>query len=428
MQVSVEAGEGLERRMRIDLPCEEFEAEIEKRLKQLALHAKAPGFRPGKVPLRILRQRYGEQLQQEVFNDLVQRSLAQAFEQVALRPAAMPRIEPDLDLTAGRAGYTAVFEVMPEFELAPLAGRVLKRPVSVLTEADVDDMIQRLREQHRTWEPVLRPAAAGDLLTLDTVGTIDGQPFTPGTGRNIRIELGKTSLLPGLAVHLLGVTAGEDRSIDLNLPDDYPNQALAGKAVHLEVHVHTIAEPHIPELDAEFVKGFGIEDGDLEHFRAEVRRNMERELQERLAAQTKERVMDLLYESNPIELPKSLVESEMRAMAEQMREAMGQGSQRVSLPPELFEASARRRVALGLILGKIIRDHELKPDPVRVRATIERLAASYERPQDVIDYYYADASRLQGIQILVLEEQVVDLILPQLQIEEEPLSFAELTA
>ncbi|QIK37359.1 trigger factor [Caldichromatium japonicum] len=428
MQVSVEAGEGLERRMRIDLPCEEIQTEVEKRLQQLAHHAKAPGFRPGKVPLKILRQRYADQLQHEVFHDLVQRTLGRALEQAALRPAAMPRIEPDLDLAAGRAAYTAVFEVMPEFELAPLSGQKVKRPVSVLTDADLDDMIQRLREQRRTWEPVDRPAQTGDLLTLDALGTLEGQPFPRGTGKGIQVELGKTSLLPGLEDHLTGVAAGETRSIDLNLPDDHPDQTLAGKSLHFEIQIQAVAEPRIPELDAEFVKEFGIEDGDIERFRADVRRNMERELNERLAARTKERVMDLIYELNPIELPKSLVENEMRSMAEQMREALAPGRSGVSLAPELFEAGARRRVALGLILGKIIRDHDLKPDPARVRTTVERLASSYERPQEVIDYYYSDAKRLESLQILVLEEQVVDLILDQVQVEEEPLSFSELAA
>lgn len=428
MQVSVEAGEGLERRMRIELPCEEIQTEVEKRLQQLARHAKEPGFRPGKVPLKILRQRYADQLQHEVFHDLVQRTLGQALKQAELHPAAMPRIEPDLDLAAGRAAYTAVFEVMPEFELVPLADQVIKRPVSELTDADLDDMIQRLREQHRTWEAVDRPAQRGDLLTLDAVATLEGQPFPRGTGKGIQVELGKTALLPGIEDHLTGVAAGESRSIDLEIPEDYPDQTLAGKPLHFEVQIQAVAEPRIPELDAEFVKEFGIEDGDIERFRADVRRNMERELQERLAARTKERVMDLLYELNPIELPKSLVESEMRAMAEQMREALAPGRSGVSLAPGLFEAGARRRVALGMILGKIIRDHNLKPDPARVRAAVERLAATYERPQEVIDYFYADARRLESFQIAVLEDQVVDLILSQVQVEEEPLSFAELAA
>jgi trigger factor len=425
MQVSVEAGEGLERRMRVDLPFEEVGAEVENRLQQLARRAKLPGFRPGKVPMKVLRQRYNAELHQEVFGDMVQKTLYKAFEQESLTPAGMPRIEPDLDIDAGRMAYIAIFEVMPEITLAPVSDKVVKRPVSELADTDLDDMIQRLREQRKSWEAVERPAQTGDQLSIGFVGTIDGEPFEGGTTDGFKLELGSGRLIPGFEEGLIGATVGETRVLDLTFPEGYQAEHLAGKPVRFDVTVESIAEPRLPEVDAEFVKDFGVEDGDVERFKADVRRNMERELKERLTARTKERVMDMLYEANPVELPKALIQSEMRAMADQMRQALGGGQ--MQLPPEMFESGAKRRVALGLILGQIIRDNGIEADPARVRETVERMAASYEHPQQVVDYYYGDAERLSSVQGLVLEEQVVDLMLEQAQVEDEPLTFAQLT-
>jgi len=425
MQVSVEAGEGLERRMRVDLPFDEVGAEVEKRLQQLARRAKLPGFRPGKVPMKVLRQRYNAELHQEVFGDMVQKTLYKAFEQESLMPAGMPHIEPDLDIDAGRMAYTAVFEVMPEITLASVSDKVVKRPVSELTDSDLDDMIQRLREQRKTWAAVERPAQAGDQLSIGFVGTIEGEAFEGGTTTGFKLELGSGRLIPGFEDGLIGAAVGETRTLDLTFPEGYQAEHLAGKPVRFEVTVESIAEPRLPEVDAEFVKNFGVEDGDVERFKADVRRNMERELKERLTARTKERVMDMLYEANPVDLPKALIQSEMRTMVEQMRQALGGGQ--MQLPPEMFESGAKRRVALGLILGQIIRDNEIKADPERVRETVERMAASYEQPQEVLDYYYGDEERLSSVRALVMEEQVVDLMLEQVQVEDEPLTFAQLT-
>jgi len=425
MRVSVEAGEGLERRMRVDLPFDEVGAEVEKRLQQLARHAKLPGFRPGKVPLKVLRQRYNAELHQEVFGDMVQKTLYKAFEQESLIPAGLPQIEPDLDIAAGRMAYTAIFEVMPEIRLASVQDRVIKRPVCELTDADLDDMIQRLRAQRKTWEPVDRPAQQGDQLSVSFVVKVDGEPFEGSAVTDFKLELGSGGLIPGFEEGLIGATPGETRTLDLTFPEDHQTKPLAGKPARFEVTIDSIAKPRLPELDAEFVKGFGIEDGNLERFRADVRRNMERELKERLIARTKERVMDMLYEANPIELPRVLVESEQRTLAKQMRQALGGGQ--MSLPPERLESDAKRRVALGLILGQIIRDNDIKVDPERVRETVEHIASSYEHPQEVIDYYYADEGRLGPIRALVIEDQVVDLILKQARVEDEPLTFAQLT-
>ncbi|MBK1717803.1 trigger factor [Thiocystis violacea] len=425
MQVSVEAGEGLERRMRIDLPFEEVTSEVEKRLQQLSRRAKLPGFRPGKVPMKLLRQRYSEQVHQEVFGDMLQSSLTEAFTQQSLRPAGMPRIEPDLDIEGGRVGFTAIFEVIPEFELASVADRVVKRPVSELADSDLDEMLERLREQRKTWEPVERAAQTGDQVMVSFVGTVDGESFEGGSTSGLKVELGAGRMIPGFEDGLIGVGVGESRTLDLTFPDPYQAAHLAGKPVRFEITLDAVAEPSLPEIDAEFVKNFGVEDGDVERFKADVRRNMERELKDRLKARIKERVMDMLVEANSIDLPAAFVRSEMESMAGQMREALG-GS-RMQLPVDLFEVGARRRVALGLIIGRIVTENSLEVDPARVREEIERMASTYEHPQSVIDYYYADATRLGAVENLVLEEQVVDLVLEQARVEDEPVPFAQLT-
>jgi len=425
MQISVESGEGLERRMRIDLPYERIQGEVDKRLQQMVRNARLPGFRPGKVPLKLLRQRYGEALQQEVFGELVQSSFGEAVQQESLRPAGMPKIEPEIDPDQQRFAYTAIFEVLPEFQLAPFSGQVVKRPVAQVTEADLDAMVERLRAQRKTWEPLEGPAERGDRLSVSFTGTINGEPFEGGTGSGAQVELGSGRMIPGFEDGLIGAVVGESRGLDLQFPDGYQREELAGKPAHFEVQVETVSRPVLPEVNAEFVRAFGIADGDVEHFRADVRANMERELAQRIKARTKERVMDLLVAMNAIEIPNALIRQEVHVLKEQMRENLGGG--RMELPDSLFEDSARRRVALGLIIAEIVKQAGIKADPARIKAAVEDMASTYEDPQEVIQYYYGDRKRLAPVESLVLEEQVMDWVLGQVQVEEEPLSFGQLT-
>ncbi|MFY9974404.1 MAG: trigger factor [Chromatiaceae bacterium] len=425
MQVSVESGDGLERRMHVDLPFERIQGEVDKRLQQMARNARLPGFRPGKVPLKLLRQRYGEAIQQEVFGELVQSSFGEAVAQEALRPAGMPKVEPKIDLDQQRFGYTAVFEVLPDLQLAPLAGQAVKRPSAQVTDADLETMLERLRAQRKTWEPVEGPAEPGHRLTISYTGTIDGESFEGGSGSGAQVELGSGRMIPGFEDGLIGAVAGETRSLDLQFPEGYQREELAGKPVHFEVQVDSVSRPVLPELDEAFAREFGVSDGDLERFRAEVRANMERELAQRVKGTTKERVMDLLVSANSIEVPKALVQAEIKTLKDQMRENLGGGQ--MELPDALFEESARRRVALGLIIGEIVKQNGIKADPSRVRAAVEDMASSYEEPQEVIQYYYADRKRLGPVESLVLEDQVVDWVLDQVTVEDEPLSFAQLT-
>lgn len=425
MQVSVESGEGLERRMRIDLPQERIRVEVDKRLQGIARSARLPGFRPGKVPMKILRQRYGEQVQQEVFGELVQATFSEAVAKESLRPAGMPRIEPDIDPAAQRYAYTAIFEVLPQFELGDLAGKSVKRPVAEVVDGDLEVMIERLRTQRKLWEPVERPAERGDRLTLAYQGTIDGESFPGGSSDESRIEIGSGRMIPGFEEALVGGSAGETRSIDVTFPEDYHAGDLAGKPARFEVTVSAVEAPALPEVDADFVRAFGVEDGDIERFRADVRANMERELKQRVKSRTKEQVMDLLLEANPIDIPAALVGEEIRALKEQMRENLG-GS-RMDLPDQLFEESARRRVALGLIIAEVVKRQGISADPERVRAAVTELAATYEDPEEVVSYYYADRQRLAPVESLVLEDQVVEWVLSQVSVEDEALSFEALT-
>ncbi|SDW01113.1 trigger factor [Thiocapsa roseopersicina] len=425
MQVSVDTGEGLERRMKIDLPFEQIAAEVEKRLQKLGRSARMPGFRPGKVPMKVLRQRYGEAVHQEVFGELVESSFSEALMQESLRPAGMPRIEPEIDPVEQRFGYTAIFEVLPQVEVASLAGRVVKSPVAEISDEDIDAMVMRLRRQHATRQPVERAAATGDLLTISFVGTLDGEPFEGGSATGVKLELGSGRMIPGFEDGLIGACAGDQRTLDLVFPDPYQAEHLAGKPVRFEVTVETVEESVLPEVDATFVEVFGVADGDIARFRQDVRQNMEREMKQRLDARRKDAVMDLLLEAHEIELPAVLVAEEIRAMKGQMLETLG--SKGMALPDGMFEEAAKRRVSLGLIIGEIVKRQGLRPDAQRVRAAVEENASTYEHPQAVVDYFYSDPKHLASVESLVLEGQVVDWVLGQVEVEEEVLTFAQLS-
>lgn len=425
MQVSVEAGEGLERRLTVTVPAEQIESEVDKRLKEMARTARLAGFRPGKVPVKVLRQRYQQQLQREVLADLVSPTFSDAISQEQLSPAGTPRIEPEIDPAAGRFGYTAVFEVLPSFELAGLSGATIKRPRVEISDADVAEVIDRLRGQRKTWNPVERPAQQGDQLTIDYQGRVDGEPFEGGAGSDVNVELGSGRAMPGLEEGLVGALAGEERTVEREFPEDHQAPALAGKTAQFAVTVKEVTEPELPEVDAEFVRTFGIDDGDVERFRGEVRENLERELRQRTRARIRDQVMDALLEANPIGVPETLVKNEIDSLKNQTLESAG-GSTEIQLPDELFADAARRRVALGLIVGEVVKRNDLKAEPERVRAMVEDLAAGYESPEEVIRYYYADSKRLEPIQSRALEEAVVDWAMQQMTVEDESMSFDDL--
>lgn len=427
MQVSVEAGEGLVRRMRVELPFERIQDGVDKRLQEITRSVKIPGFRPGKVPLKVVRQRFGGEVEREVFGDLVQSSFSQAVADQALRLAGSPQINADVDRAAHRYAFIATFEVLPHIELVPLVGKTLKRPVAEVTEADLEAMIGRLREQRKTWVAVERAAQAGDRLTVSFTATMDGEPMPGGSGSAVPVELGTGSMVPGFEEGLVGARAGEGRTLDLTFPDGYHRADLSGRAVRFEVTVDAVSEPVLPEIDEAFARAFGVADGDGVRLREEIRANMERELRQRIRARTKEAVMDLLAGSHEVEIPAVLLAGEIEGLKAQMRETLG-APPGLDLPDNLFDEAARRRVALGLIVGELIKKQGLRAEPSQVRAAVEDLASTYEDPKEVIDYYYADRQRLASVESLVLEDRLVDWVLSQVSVEDEPQSFAELAA
>jgi trigger factor len=427
MQVSVENGAGLERRVTVALEPEKVESAVEDRLRNLSHSARLPGFRPGKIPLKILRLRYGEPIRNEVLGEMMQSSFAEALIQESLNPVGKPSFNLDMNPAAGHYAYTATFEVLPEFELSPLAGNSVKRPMVEVGDKDLEALIERLREQRKTFLDVDRPAQMGDRLKISFSGTLAGEtePFPGGMAKDLFLMLGGGQMIPGFEAGLVGVTVGEERVLELTFPDNYHAEHLKGKPASFTVVVHAVAEPQLPVVDEEFAKAFGIEDGDLGRFREDVRANMSRELKQRVEAKVKSQVMDLLLETNPIEIPKSLIADEIQSLKEQMRNNM-RGAPKVELPDGLFADNARRRVALGLVLAKVVKTNDLKADPERVREAVNDLASTYEDPQEVVDYYYGNKEHLASIEALALESQVVDWVLSQVLVEDEPQSFQQL--
>jgi trigger factor len=426
MQVSVESSEGLERRMTVELPAEKVNEAVEKRLKEIARTVRLDGFRPGKVPLSVVRKRFANDAKQEVFGDLVQSSYFEALMQEKLNPAGEPSIEPlDKGADTGMA-YVAVFEVMPEVVLNSLSDATIKRPVAEVTDEDMAEMVEKLRKQRTTWNEVDREAQDGDQITINFKGFIDGEAFDGGSAEGVPLELGSKGMIAGFEEGLVGAKAGESRTLELTFPEGYHAESLAGKPATFEVEVTKVSEAALPEVNDEFIKAFGIntEEG-VDGFYKEIRGNMARELQDKIRGLVKEQAMDVLLEVNPLEVPKALVQREARVLMEQTKNNLAQGGQgsNINLPVELFEDQAKKRVSLGLIIAEVLSTNNIELDEGRVREKIEQFAQSYEDPQQVIDYYYNNREQLAGIQNLVLEEQVVDWVLDQVKVEDSETGF-----
>ncbi|MCB1774095.1 MAG: trigger factor [Gammaproteobacteria bacterium] len=428
MQVSVESGEGLEKRLLVDLPAERVNAEMDKKLKDLARHARLDGFRPGKVPMRTIKQRFGEHVRQETYGSLIQETLYEAASQQKLVPAGEPQVELREAAEEGGLGYTAIFEVVPEVTLADMSGQSVTRPVAEVQDTDIDGMIDKLRKQRTVWNDVERAAQDGDTVHLDFKGMIDGEVFEGGTGENVPLVLGSGSMIDGFEAGLLGASAGDERTLEVTFPDDYRAEHLAGKAATFETRVLRVAEPQLPEIDEEFVKAFGVEAGTVEALRDNVRQNMAHELRQKVQGLVKDRVMDVLIAANPMDVPKAMVNQEAERMKQQMLNDMQQRGQRagIDLPASLFEEQARRRVHLGMLVSEIISAQQIRAEEDELRTTISEFAESYEDPQEVVDYYMQDQNARASIENLVLENKVVDWILGQVQVAEENKSFDEL--
>lgn len=430
MQVSLETTSGLERRLTIGVPAEQVEAEIQNRLKEAARTVAIKGFRKGKVPLSVVQQRFGAGVRQEVVGDVINRSFYAAVQKENVKPAGQPSIEAK-QLAAGKdLQYVATFEVYPTVELSDLSKYEITRYTSDVTDADVEKMIEVLRKHQATWLPVTRAAAEGDQVNINFLGTKDGVEFAGGKGDNQNLVLGSKSMIPGFEDGVIGLKAGEEKTIKVTFPADYQAEELKGAAAEFKITVNSVSESQLPALDKDFFTKFGIEGGDEKQFRKEVKANMERELANALKAKVKTQVMDVLIGSHTTDLPKALVANEINVLREQMMQRFGGQQQNFDvkslLPDTMFEEEAQRRVTLGLIVGEIIKSTKLKPDAKRVNAMIQDIAATYQDPQEVVEYYSNNRELLAGVESAVLEDQVVDHILATAKVTSEASSYDEI--
>jgi trigger factor len=425
MQVSVESTSALERRMTIGVPAERIETEVNKRLQQTARRAKVPGFRPGKVPMSVIRQRYEDVARQEALGDLIQATFYEAVVEQKLNPAGAPSVEPKVFEKGKDLEYVATFEVFPEFKVAGFENLAIERLQAEVGEADVDNMLDILRKQNTRFEKVEREAQNGDQLNIDFVGKIDGEAFAGGSAKGTALVLGSGRMIPGFEDALVGVKAGEERVINPTFPADYQNLDLAGKTAEFTVTVNSVSEPKLPELNEEFFAQFGIKEGGLEGFRAEVKKNMERELRQAIKSKVKSQVMDGLLEGNPIEVPKALIDNEVNRLRVQAVQQFGGNIKPEQLPAELFTEQAKRRVVLGLIVAEVVKQYELKPDEARVRELIQEMASAYQEPEQVVAWYYKNDQQLNEVRSVVLEEQVVDTVLQKAKVTDKAVSYEE---
>ncbi len=426
MQVSVETTQGLERRMTVGVPAETVNDEIKKRLKQLASTQRIPGFRPGKVPLTVIKQRYGKPVRHEVLTEVMQRSFYEAIVQEKLTPAGAPRVEPR-DGEGELFEFDAVFEVYPEVAVSDLSALELEVVNAEVADADVDTMLDTLRKQRADWEKVRRMAKKGDMVVIDFEGNIDGEAFEGGKGESVSVVLGEEKMLPDFENGLLKIKANEERDIDVTFPEDYQAEALAGKTAVFKIKTHEVKGQKLPELDEEFIKQFGIEDGGVDALKEEVRKNMNRELAQTLKTRIKTEVLDKLADANELELPKAMIDQEVERLREQMMQQMGNRNvtELPELPATLFEEQAVKRVTLGLVVAEIIKTNELKADADKVRVTIDDMASAYDEPEQVVNWYYGDKNRLAEIESLVLEDSVVEFIQTKAKVTNADVSFDE---
>jgi trigger factor len=426
MQVSVEKTSELTRKMTVSVPDAVVQEKMESRFKKLAKEVKVSGFRPGKVPVSTVKKLYGDRVKSEVSGDLIQSTYFEALQQQDLAPAGYPNIVP----TEKDEGfeYVAEFEVYPQITLDAVDGIAISRPTAVVTDADVDNMIEKLRQQKKTWVEVERASKEGDKATIHFSGTSEGENFTDGKVENYAVEIGGKQMIPGFEDELKNLSVGESKTFTVTFPEKYNSEKLAGKAAEFEVELVKLEEPVLPALDAEFIKAYGVEEGTAEDFRADVRINMERELAQGLKNRLKTTVLDALFESVNVTLPNALIDQEIQTLLKPYEDRASKAKLKLedlNLPRDMFESQARRRVALGLILGEIIKQHDMKVDADRVRAVIDDMAKSYEKPEDVVNWYYADQSRLNDVNQMVLEDQAVDWVIERAKVTDVSLGFEE---
>ena len=427
MQVSLETTSGLERRMHITVPSSEFEGQVEAKLKQTAGQVRLKGFRPGKVPMKEVNRRFGAGIRQEVSSEMMESSYREAIIKEEVSPAGSPQIE-DIKIEQGQdLEFTAVFEVFPEIALADFSGIEVAKPEADVTEADIEKMIETLREQRKVFEAVDRAAQNDDKLNIDFEGFIDGEAFEGGKAEGSDLVIGSGSMIPGFEDGLIGAKTGEDTELNVTFPEDYQSSDLAGKDALFKVKVNSVLEAKLPELDESLFEQFGVTEGGLDAFKTEVTANMKKELKAAIATKVKNQVLDGLAETNDVLVPQALIDSEIDRMRREAIQQFG-GQQQIDpsiLPAEMFQDQASKRVVLGLLVNAIVEEKSLSADADLVKEKITEMASSYEEPEQVVNYYYSNEEQLNQIQNLVLEEQVIDTVIAEALVTTESMGYEE---
>ena len=427
MQVTVETTAGLERKMRVVIPSERVEVQVTEKIKQTAKQAKINGFRPGKVPLREVKRRFGAGIRQEVSSEMIQSTYGEALQKEDISPAGMPKIE-EVNIEEGKdLEYTAVFEVFPVIEVSGLESIEVERLSSSIEDADLEKMIDTLREQRLVYAETDRAAAEKDQVNLDFEGFLEDEPFEGGKAEGTDLVLGSGSMIPGFEDGLTGLKADEEKDLKLTFPENYQAENLAGQEVLFKIKVNKVSEPELPELNDEFFEQFDVKEGGIEAFRKEVTNNMKRELDSAIKAKVKDQVMDGLSDNNEVDLPQSLIDQEVDRMRQEAVQQFGGGAQfdPSMLPAEMFSEQAQKRVKLGLIVSSIVDKNSLEADAEKVRETIEEMASTYQEPEEVINYYYSNEQQLSQIQNMVLEAQIVDFVLDSAKVTDKTVSYDE---
>jgi len=426
MQVSVETSAGLERRMRVQVPAEKIEKEVAARLQKVGRSAKIKGFRPGKVPPKVIKQQYGAAVRQEVLQEVLQSSYSEAVIQEKLQPAGGPSIEPE-NLEEGQdLTYTAVFEVYPEFQLKGLNKIKIKQPEVAIAESDVAEMVDNLRKQRAEFSAVERKAADGDQVTIDFIGTHNGEAFEGGSAENFPIVLGGGQMLEDFEKALKGVKSGDEKSFKMKFPKDYHAPNLAGEKVEFAINVHEVAEQVLPEIDAEFIKAYGIESGERAELDADIEKNMQRELDAKVKAEVKKQLLDGVLDNNKIDIPSVLVTQECESMQKETMQRMGITDENQAPEADSFKDSAEKRVRLGLLLSEVIKENELELDQDRVTAKVDEMCAPYDNPEEIRNIYLQNPQFLGQIENMVLEEQVIEWLTEQATVGSKKMGFKEL--
>lgn len=420
----------LEKQLDFTVPMAQFEAEVEKRIQRLARQVKMDGFRPGKVPLKVVAQQYGHEVRQEVLGESVQQRFNEAVKEKNLKVAGYPRIDAKPAAEGSQELlFSAVFEVYPEIVLGDIAATAVERPDVAISDADIDKTIEILRKQRVTYSPVERAVAAGDQVNIDYLGTIGGEEFKGGHAKGYTLVVGEGRALMDFEDAIIGMKKGKTKTFEMTFPADYHAADLAGKAASFEVTLNGVSEPVLPAVDADFAKSLGIEDGDLAKMRAEIKDNVEREVKRRIRAQIKEKALKALVDATSFDLPKALIEMEIQRLqgfaAEDMnRRGINPGN--MTLPPAMFEDQAKQRVRLGLVLAEVVGANKLQPSPEVVRKLVDEYAESYESPEEVVAWYYASPERLSEVESMALEEAVVNWVLDRVKVIDKATSFDEL--